>query len=449
MSSLFITPSSLAGSVFIPGSKSHTIRAIAIASLGDGVSEIINPLISDDTLSAVNAYRALGATIECNDDCWRVYGFPKTKAGLYGRCTPDVNAPINVGNSGTTLYIAMTTAALGLSDSIFTGDEQLSRRPIGPLVDALNNLGALLTCDNNTLPVHINPCRALHGRSKRKGCFTPSGVREITLDSSKTSQYLSALLINMPTACCSTIIHAENLVEKPYVDMTLNWVKEQGIAIDNDNYETFTIKGGNIYKSFKKSVPADFSSATFFLCASILSSMQSGSSIEVCGLDMSDSQGDKEVIAILEKMGATFKTTQNGIILSAEKLNGVTVDLSDMPDALPAIAVVATFAEGETRIVNVAQARLKETDRIAVMAEELGKMGADITETDDGLIIKKSHLMGATIDSHRDHRIAMSCAVAALFAQGDSIIENSDAIAVTFPTFTTLMCSLGANITEK
>ena len=418
---LLVTRSSLSGIVPIPGSKSHTVRAVALASLADGVSRIRRPLAAADTMSAVNAYQLLGAEINRPDE-WVV-------RGVAGRPRVPDNV-IDVANSGTTLYIALGSAALVDGISVFTGDDQIRRRPAGPLMDALNKLGPKVesTRANDVAPIIVR-----------------GGLRggDIQLDCSKTSQYLTSLLINCPLASGDTRIRALDMVERPYIDMTLQWVRGLGVEIAEVAPDEFEIKGGQSYRPFDKAVPADFSSATFFLCAAAIT----GCELTLTGLDMADTQGDKAVVDMLRQMGAEIDDTSYGLVVSADGLTGCELDLSDTPDALPALAVTACFAEGETRLVNVAQARLKETDRIAVMCEELTKMGADIEELLDGLVIRKSNLRGAAVDGHQDHRAIMALAVAGLATDGTTEIEGAEALDVTFPNFVELMNSIGAGIT--
>ncbi len=418
---LIVNKSRLSGSVEIPGSKSHTIRAVAIASLAEGMSVVRGPLAASDTLAAVEAYRLLGAEINRPRE-WVING-------TSGR--PRVpNDVINVGNSGTTLYIALGSAALVDGVSIFTGDEQIRRRPAGPLIEALNALGARVesTRGNGMAPLII--------RGPMRG-------GEVAIDGSKTSQYLTSLLINCPLARGDTIIEVTNLIEKPYVEMTLAWLAQQGIRVDNDEFRRFTIPGGQRYRAFEKAIPADWSSATFFMCAAAIT----GSEITLPGLDLDDTQGDKAVADMLSEMGAAVARTDDGLRIKGGPLKGAEFDLADTPDALPALAVTACFAEGETRLVNVAQARLKETDRICVMREELTKMGADIEELPDGLVIRGGRLHGATVHGHYDHRVIMALAVAGLALDGETTIYTAEALSVTFPTFVELMRSAGAQIT--
>lgn len=417
---LIVNKSMLAGSVEIPGSKSHTIRALVIATLAEGESRIRKPLVASDTLSCLHACENLGAQILKQDD-WIVRGV----GGVPG-VPEDV---IDVGNSGTTLYIALATAALINGWTVFTGDDQIRRRPAGPMIRALRELGARVesTRGNDAAPIIV------HG---------PMRGGSITLDGSYTSQYITGLLINCPLANGETTIEVTDLVEKPYVEMTLGWMREQGIQLENDGLERFVIPGGQSYHAFDRRIPADFSSATFFLCAAAIT----GSEVVVEGLDMSDTQGDKAVVGMLAEMGAKVEQLEGGVKITGGSLHGAEFDLNNTPDALPALAVTACFAEGETRLVNVPQARLKETDRISVMRQELSKMGADIEELPDGLAIRRSKLHPAQVHGHHDHRVIMALAIAGLCLEGETTISSAEALSVTFPTFPELMQGLGGDL---
>ena len=417
---LSISKSELNGLVDIPGSKSHTVRAVAIASLADGTSVIHNPLEAADTRSAVSAFSSLGASIN-TADAWTVTGI-----GPYP-VPPAI--PVDVGNSGTTLYIAMACAALADGVTVFTGDEQICRRPAGPLIDALNSLGAVVKSING------NGCAPLTIQGPLKG-------GEIVMDCSRTSQYLTALLLACPLAQGRTIVNVPKLVEQPYIEMTLSWLESQNIRIDREGFGKFEIPGGQHYSGFERSVPGDFSSAAFFICGAVLC----GGEVVLQGLDPNDTQGDKAIIDMLIEMGADIYWRGMNLAVSGSELHGSVLDLGDTPDALPALAVTACFASGETRIVNVAQARLKETDRITVMTSELRKMGADIEELPDGMIINGRGLHSSEVLGYGDHRVIMALAMAGMAVDGMTIINNADAVDVTFPTFVSLMKSIGAQI---
>ncbi|MCD4669719.1 MAG: 3-phosphoshikimate 1-carboxyvinyltransferase [Actinomycetia bacterium] len=417
---LKVRKSRVSGKVKIPGSKSHTIRALFIASLAEGKSEIKNPLLSNDTFSALEACRALGADINNYEDKIIVNGFkgvPKVPVDV-----------IDVGNSGVTIRFGIATAALIEGCSVFTGDNQIRKRTNSPLIQALNNLGAKVfsTRNNGLVPIVV--------KGRLKGGKTD-------LDS-VASQYLSSLLINSPLAENDTEIVLTRLNDIHYIDITLWWLKKQGIQFLNNNYKSFHIKGNQKYKSFTDTIPGDFSSATFFMIQAAIS----GEEIILENLDMKDPQGDKLVLSILESMGTKVHINNNFISIKGDGLVGREIDMNSIPDALPAMAVAGCFAEGETRLVNAPHARLKETDRIRVMYEELKKMGADIEELADGLIIKRSNLKGCNVKGYDDHRIVMSLAVAGLNTEGETIIDTAEAIDVTFPEFTNLMLTCGADI---
>ena len=225
--------------------------------------------------------------------------------------------------------------------------------------------------------------------------------------------------------------------------MTLWWLDRLGIRYERQGYEEFFVYGNQSYPSFRQAIPGDFSSATFFLCAAAMTD----SDVTLKGLDLSDPQGDKQVIDMLAAMGARIESGPDGIRIRGGELKGAELDLNDTPDALPALAVVGCKARGTTRLLNVPQARIKETDRIAVMAREITRMGGRIQELPDGLVIEESNLQGTEVDGHGDHRVAMSLAVAGLIADGTTAIRTAEAISVTFPNFPELLARLGARVT--
>ena len=242
-----------------------------------------------------------------------------------------------------------------------------------------------------------------------------------------------------PLAEKDTEINVTLLNEPGYVQMTLDWLDKQSIKYDNDGLFNFKIRGGQQYKSFDAAVPADFSSATFFLCAAALI----GDGVTLKGLDFSDSQPDKAVVEYLKAMGADISIGNDSITVRQSQLKGIEIDMNTTPDALPAMAVVGAFAEGQTRLVNVPQARAKETDRIKCMAEELKKLSVDTEELPDGLIIKHSKPKPAVLDGRGDHRIVMALSIAAMAMKDQCTIGAAEAMSVTFPEYAKLMQNLG------
>jgi 3-phosphoshikimate 1-carboxyvinyltransferase len=264
-----------------------------------------------------------------------------------------------------------------------------------------------------------------------------------------TSQYLSALLLAAPLAPAGTVteIDVPLLNEKPYIDLTLSYLKVQGIPWqETADYSYFRIPGGGAYKPLNGPVAGDFSSAAFPACAAVISGSAISGPAVLLGLDPGDPQGDKAIFDILARMGCdTAWSREEGewrlTVSRKGALKGGTFDLNDTPDLLPAAAVLGACAEGETVLVNAAHARIKETDRIAVMAEELGKLGVAVRERPDGLVIRGGALHGGAVDGHGDHRVVMALAVAALGASGPVEIAGAESAAVTYPAFPELMAA--------
>lgn len=416
-------PSQLSGNVPVPASKSHTIRALAFATLADGVSEIANPLDSADTRACRNACHALGATIEPGD-VWRV-------TGVNGQIRR-ADHVIDVMNSGTTLYIVLSMAALSTEPNVFTGDAQIQKRSAEPLLQALRDLGAHAVSrpGNGCVPIEVRG--PLAGGRTSLAC--------------PTSQYLTSLLITCPLAPEDTEIEVTQLNERPYVQMTLDWMARLKLAVRcDDDLRRVRIPGGQGVKPFKETVKGDFSSATFFLCAAAIT----GGELILDGLDMDDPQGDKAVVRMLERMGAEVKVGRDEIRVRGGGLTGVEHDLNATPDALPAMAIAGCFADGVTRLVNVPQARIKETDRIAVMHEVITALGGEAEELPDGLVVTGAGLKGGHAPGHDDHRVVMAAAVGGLAADTAVEVDTAEAVSVTFPDFVKLMNRAGAKMTTR
>lgn len=447
---VLITPHRFSGSFRVPASKSHTIRRLLIAALAEGVSEIEYPLDSLDTRSCLALCRGLGAGVEeyrsldpqnpnpPDKEGKRLKGWKITGTGGRPGARASGSGPLrfDVGNSGTTLFLALALAALGREPVVFTGDEQIQRRSAAPLLEALSGLGVRAESQG------------------RRGC-TPILIQgpwrggRVSLPC-PTSQYLSALLLAAPLAPRGTLTEIEVplLNEKPYIEMTLSYLGAQNIPFEAaPDFSRFVIPGGGAWKPLPGSVPGDFSSAAFPACAAAVS----GGELRLLGLDPGDTQGDKIFFDMLAQMGCGIRREKE----DAEWVLGVSgpgtlkagvFDLNAAPDLLPAAAAAAVYAEGDTALVNVAHARIKETDRIAVMAEELARLGGRCTERPDGLIIHGGSpksgtppLRGGAVQSHGDHRIAMALAAAALGAAGPVKIEDAECAAVTYPGFLELL----------
>ena len=421
---LKVKRSSLAGAIRIPGSKSHTIRGVIVGSIANGISVLSDPLNAADTHSSVSCCSTLGALVERQERRWTVRGF--------GGRLPADPVQLDVGNSGTTLGNLIGICATGRVPLTLDGDASIRTRPYAPLLRSLEQLGATIeeSGPDGTAPITV------HG---------PLRGGEATVDGT-TSIYLTPLLVACPLAEGRSVLRVDGeMNEKGYVRMTLDWLKTAGIeVVANDALTRFDIPGGQSYRPVRRTIAADFSSAAFPACAAILAG---GDDVVLQGLDFADKQGDKVVFEILSEMGASIEIGSSDVRLRpTETLHGRRIDLSGAPDALPILSVVACAAEGETVFDNVAMARIKETDRIAVMCKELGAMGADIEELPDGLVIRKSELRGAEVDGHDDHRVVMALAVAGMVAEGPTRIRSAESVRITYPTFISSMTGLGARL---
>lgn len=424
-----INRSSLKGEVKVPGSKSHTIRAVLLATLAQGVSIIENPLLGGDGESAVDAARAFGAKVTTQGTQLIIEGF-----GI------PLQVPakgLDTKNSGTTTSFVTSLATLAEGETYITGDEQIQKRPIKTLVDALNELGCsvfMTRADSDSPPLLVKG--GLAG-----GKVSLNGFN---------SQFVSSLLLASPLAANRTEITVTNPLEKPYIQMTLDWMRRFGAVVQSDEpaYTHFVIEGKQRYRSGEFNIPGDWSSAAFPLVAAL----SPGSDLSVAGLDFSDAQGDKRVVEILLSMGADIERERGGAALrirGGQKLKGgMVIDLGDIPDALPALCVAALYADGETTFTNLAHVRVKESDRVLVMAEELGKLGAKIIIGDDLMIIHGGRsLHGGVVESHGDHRIAMALSAAALMAKGEVTVNNVACTEVSYPNFFASLSKAGASIT--
>ncbi len=405
----------LSGKIIIPSSKSQTIRALLISVFSRGVSYIKHPLISDDTESCINAVKAMGADVNIleNGDI--------TVDATYAFSDMD-ELSIDAGNSGTTEYLSLPMlSSLGIQVNI-DGDEMLRKRPLKPLLDALESLGAETESTNGFPPASIRG---------------PLDGGECTIEC-KTSQYLSGLLLGAPLAIGDSHIKCSVLFEKPYVKMTLKWLDDQGIKYRiSDDLEEVWVKGGQSYKPLDTYIEGDFSSASFFFVAAAIH----GTEVTVEGLDKNSTQGDKEILNILEKMGCSIKWNGMAVTVKGpEKLKGGVFDLNAIPDTLPALSVAAAFAEGDTILGNVEQARIKETDRIKVMRENLNELGVEADERRDALIIHgNGSVKGGKAKGYGDHRVIMALAILGTRTEEETEIDDVSAASVTFPTFFDLL----------
>ena len=419
-----VQASKLKGSIAIPASKSHTLRAILFASLADGQSKIYNYLPSLDTSAMITACQLLGAAISVTADCVTITGTngqPKTPSNI-----------IDAGNSGQVLRFIAAVAALTPGFTVLSGDHSVrTNRPVQPLLDGLTHLDvfAKSTQGNGEAPIIIQG---------------PLCGGETTLNG-EDSQPVSALLIASAFAEKSTVINVVNPGETPWVELTLDWFKRLGIKYSRQDYTQYTLQGKSCYPGFKYTVPGDFSSCAFPLVAALITQ----SEITLHNLNINDVQGDKELINVLQTMGGNIKIDSEANTLTvypSTKFIGQRINVNNFIDAVPILAVMACFAENDTTLVGAAIARKKESDRLSAITQGLRTMGAEIIEFEDGLQIMPSKLHGAVVDSFADHRIAMALVVAGLAATGETIIQNISCVDKSFPHFLQAMQNLQANI---
>lgn len=422
VSRMRVCRSQLQGDIVASPSKSHTLRAILFATLADGDSCISNYLPSPDADAMIHACRELGATITVSDSNLVIRG-----------CAGKLKTPSNIidaGNSGQVLRFVAALSALTPNYTVITGDHSVrTNRPIVPLLSALEQGGAFAASSKNDgfAPIIVK------GPLKNTD-FEMDGLY---------SQPVSALLLATAFIEGPSTIQVNNPGEIPWVGLTLSWFDRLNIPYENSDYKKFTIPGGAKISGFNFTVPGDFSSVAYPVVAAVITN----SEITIENLDMQDAQGDKALITALQKMGANITVANNTLTVhKGGKLNGLDLDISDYIDAVTILAVVGCYAKGTMRIRGAETARGKECNRLAVITAELKKMGADISETDDGLIVQHSKLHGVAVESHDDHRIAMSLAVAAMAAEGDTVIHNSACIKKSYPSFINDMKKLGVNM---
>ncbi len=416
----------LRGTVHVPPNKSHSFRALIMACLAEGKSRIISPAVSADWLRGTEAMEMFGASIEpSHGDSWEI-------VGTAGRLkTPD--DVINCGNSGIIFRFFTALSACCEGYTVLTGDNSLRHiRPCGPLIDALNSLGAWAasTKGDGHAPIVV--------RGPIKG-----GTAEID---GADSQPVSALLIAASLAEAPTELIVRNPGEKPWVEVTLHWLKRCGVEIANEDFARYRIPPRSRWGGFETTIPGDWSAAMYPIVAALLCP---DSEVRITGIDPNDVQGDKAMLDVLKEMGADIEITDDGVIARSSALLGREIDCNDFIDQFMLLAVVGALAEGETVLTGAEICRHKECDRITEMHNALTAMGADVEERPDGLVIRGGKLHGARLDSHADHRMVMTLAVAGLAATGQTVINNVECVRKTFPSFIQQMAGIGCEVQKQ
>ncbi len=402
-------------SITVPGSKSLTQRALIAAALADGTSRLIGPLDSEDTRYTSAALSQMGISIKKEEDSWLIHG-------QGGKITPS-SEEIFLGNNGTATRFLTSVVALGHSTFVINGDERMHERPIGPLMEALKGWGVDIRSirDTGCPPLEIKS-HGINGGAT----LLPEG---------KSSQYISSLLLVAPFAIEQATLKVDGeVLSKPYVAMTLSVMADFGVEVDcNSDFTSFSIPNG-CYRAMEYQVEGDASNASYFWAAAAITSGR----VTVTNVPVPSLQGDAELVPLLARMGCVVSRTGEGItVCGGEQLRGITVDMGNMPDVVPTLAVVAAFAKGKTHITNIAHLRIKECDRLNATVTELSKLGARVEEKEDSMVIHGDGgkaLHGAQIDTYNDHRMAMSFAVAGLKIPGVNILDEK-CVAKSFPDF--------------
>lgn len=426
MGKIFVTRSILNGNVCCPPSKSYTHRAIFISSLAHGNSHIINPLISRDTLATIYACRAFGIKIRRRGQELIISGKDTLKI-------PD--DVINVENSGTTMrFVTAISSLVKGGYVVITGDDSIRKRPMGPLLLALKQLG--INCfsarENDRAPIIVQGGEI--------------GGKQVTIDGSISSQFISGILI--AGACAESEISLSVVgkqVSKTYIESTINVMSKFGAEIrysrDYKRYHIFN----NRYQATTFTIPGDFSTAALLLSAGTLV----GNGITVGNLDFSLPQGDSKILEILKKIGAVISINKkNGTVktVGIEELDGGEFDLSDTPDLLPVVAILSLKSRNPVRIYGVSHTRYKETDRLRIIASELRKLGVNTRLfPDEIMIISPKKLKNALLDSHNDHRLFMSFVIAAMMTE-KSVVDGVESVDVSYPSFVQDMKRIGAKL---
>ncbi|MDG7008775.1 MAG: 3-phosphoshikimate 1-carboxyvinyltransferase [Nitrososphaerota archaeon] len=417
----------LSGKIEVPPSKSYTHRAVLMASLASGESRISRPLVSRDTLATYSACRAMGAKLEGSDA-------GLTVVGSEPRAAQDV---VNVENSGTTLRFMTSVFTLPERGcTVLTGDASIRRRPMQGLLDALSGLGAKAWSSNGNgcAPIIVGEGGMTGGNTTMRGDVS--------------SQFVSSILISAPLAQGDSTLKVTDPVSRPYIEATLMLSGLHGIRIERDGVSNFSIPGQQVYKPHDFSVPADFSSASFVMTAVALI----GGKVELSGLDASLPQGDSAIVDILVRMGLRVDRRGDSVLVQAdgERLKGGSFDLSDTPDLLPVLAMLALKCEEPLEITGVAHARFKETDRIGVATEGLQKMGVRVEERHDGMKITRPVRLSRTVlDAHDDHRMFMAFALASMLAPDDVRVVGEESLDVSYPDFLENMQGLGVRVVRE
>lgn len=421
MKNVLINPGKLSGRVTIPSSKSICHRAVICAGLSEGISNIHNIFYSQDIEATSKAMESLDAQISREKDSILVKATGEMKVK---------NNVIDCNESGSTLRFLIPIAAVTGEKVEFTGRGRLIDRPLAAYYEIFDNQKLHYTNDNGKLPLTIEG-KLIPGEYRVKGNIS--------------SQFISGLLFALPLLDGdSKIIITTPLESKPYVDLTIEMLKNFSVNVENNDYKEILIKGNQKYIAADYEVEGDFSQAAFWLTAGTL-----GADVVCQGLNMKSLQGDKVILDIIRDMGGKLSSEGSSVQSLPSPTRGSRIDVSQCPDLVPVLAVLAALSNGTTEIVNAGRLRIKESDRLRAISCELNKIGADVEEKPEGLLIRgREVLKGGTVNSWNDHRIAMALAIASIKCTGPIIIEDSECVKKSYPDFWEDFRRLGGNVNE-
>ena len=407
--------------VTVPGSKSYTNRALLVAALAEGRSRLTGALFSDDTHYMCEALRRLGVEIEADEAGCRF-----EVVGNGGKI-PANHAELYIGNAGTAARSLVSYVALGDGEFIIDGDAPMRRsRPISDLLDALKQLDVDVRSkfDNNFLPLIVR-ANGLKGGKTR-------------LDASKSSQFLTSLMLIAPYAEKGITIEVVGEMKTPYINITISVMKAFGVEVTHDNYKSFRIEGGQRYQPREYTIEPDASNASYFFAAAAITAGR----VRVTNLSVDSAQGDVQFVNVLEQMGCQVKRCRDAIeVIGPHQLKGIDLDMKDISDTSLTLAAIAPFAASPVTIRNIEHTRIQETDRIHAMVTELRKLGVPVVERQDGVEISPSKIIPAEIETYKDHRVAMSFSLIGLKTP-EIRIKDPGCVNKTFPTFFDVLATL-------
>jgi 3-phosphoshikimate 1-carboxyvinyltransferase len=417
-------PSPVIKEVLLPGSLSYTIRALALAAMTNGTVRIENPLKSDDTYAMLAALETLGIKNEEEENAFVIYGDVSDVI--------EETYTVNIRLSGRTARMLLAMLCIIPGTKTLTCGETFKKRPMKDLIDGLRQLGAKIEYleEDGHLPVKISSGKLKPGK--------------VTMEGSMSSQYFSAIMMIAPYVGDITINVEGEQASKPFIDITTDAMKQFGVGVANENYKRYHIAAGQQYKKSSYTVEPDATAASYFWGIAAITQ----SKISVPNISTKSKQGDVHFIDILEKMGCFVRKTDNAIIVKGPaQLKSVKVDMNHLPDVVPTLAVIASFANGTTHITGLSHLKGKESDRIEAPKTELGKMGITATSTDDSLTITGGAPYGTSIKTYDDHRIAMAFAIAGSRIQ-NMVINHPEVVSKSFPEFWSTMEEIGIRSTE-